>query len=72
MARKIEIDVDEVRRVFLLLEQVNGMFHQSFKYKNTDIVSEFAESSYPEIKELYYQVVWHWLPKDIQDEMEER
>ena len=71
MTRKIEVKVDEIRRVFSLLEDINGLFHQPMKYQDMEYVSQFAEKKYPEIKELYYKTVWDWLPEDIQEEIEE-
>lgn len=70
MSIKIEVDVDEVRRVFSLLEEVNSLFHQPLKHKDINLVVNFAENNYPEIKELYYDLVWNWLPKDVQEEIE--
>ncbi len=70
MNRKIDVDVDEAIRIFSLLEKLNSLFHQPSKYGDANRVSEFAEINYPEIKELYYQVVWKWLPKDVQEEIE--
>ena len=71
MEKKIEIDLDEARRVFDLLEKMNSLFHQPMKYKDAKAVDAFAEGNYDEIKELYYNVVWEWLPDDVKVEIEE-
>jgi len=72
MSKTIAVDLDEARRVFDLLEEVHDLFHQPMKYKDTQIVEKFAEDHYEQIKRLYYDVVWHWLPPDVQRELEER
>jgi len=68
--RKIEVDLAEIRRVFDLLEKINGLFHQPLKYKDTDLVEAFAKKNYPEIKNLYYHVIWDLLPDDVKEDIE--
>ncbi|EMF82740.1 hypothetical protein LEP1GSC188_2864 [Leptospira weilii serovar Topaz str. LT2116] len=35
-------------------------------YRNSKLVDNFVNENYPEVKEeLYYRVVWNWLPKEI-------
>ena len=70
MTRKVEVNVEEIRRVFLLLEEINSLFHQPMKYQDSEYITKFAELKYSEIKELYYNTVWDWLPSDIQEEIE--
>lgn len=71
MSKKIEVDLEEVQRVFALLEDLNALFHQPMKCKDSEYVSNFAKKNYPEIKDLYYEIVWNWLPKDVQEKIEE-
>jgi hypothetical protein len=70
-SEKIDVSVDEVRRVFDLLDKVNALFHQPLKYDNSEVVKAFAEDNYKEISELYYNVVWEWLPEAVKAEIED-
>jgi hypothetical protein len=70
MRNKISINVDEAVRVFRMLGEIHNLTHQPMNFETTDLVNQFTEKNYPEIKLLYYQVVWAWLPKDIQDSIE--
>ena len=70
MSQKIDVSVDEVRRVFDLLDKVNSLFHQPMKYEDSGVVKTFAEANYKEINELYYNVVWEWLPETVKAEIE--
>ena len=72
MSEKVEVNVEEIRRVFAFLEEANDLFHQPMKYENSDVVKKFSKEHYGEIKELYYDVVWNWLPEKIKHEIEER
>ncbi len=69
MTHKIEIDVTEIRRVYGLLEEIHGFFHQPLKFRDTHLVEKFAKQHYDEIQNLYYQVVWNWLPKEVQEKI---
>ncbi|WP_137939572.1 hypothetical protein [Chitinivorax sp. B] len=70
MSRTIEVDLSEVRRVFDLFEKINGLFHQPMRYRDVDLVAKFADENYSEIKDLYYKVVWGWLPEDVKNEID--
>lgn len=72
MREKAEIRIDEIKRVFEFLEEINDLFHQPEKYKNPEIIADFAAEKYPEIKELYYKIVWNWLPEKTRNEIEEK
>ena len=72
MATTIDIKLDEVCRVFDFLEKAQDFMHQPEKYNNQTIVKKFVEENYSEVKELYYDVVWNWLPNEKQQEIEER
>lgn len=69
---KIEITLAEAREVFDLLERLNCFFHQPSNYDNLEDIEKFADESYPQIHRLYYDVVWNWLPEEVQKEVEER
>ena len=67
---RLEIKTDEVVRLYKLLEEMNDLFHQPMKYKNSDVVERFSDENYAEIKDLYYNVVWNWLPLEVKDKIE--
>ena len=67
MNKSIQIPLKEIKEVFELLEEMNDLFHQQLKYKDTEVVSKFAKTNYPEIKKLYYTTVWNWLPEEEQN-----
>ncbi|EKR74518.1 hypothetical protein [Leptospira noguchii] len=71
MIKKVEIPLDEVKRVFKFLENVHNCMHQPLFYQNSEFVEKFVKENYIEAKELYYHVIWNWLPKEIQNEIEE-
>jgi hypothetical protein len=64
--QKLTIDLDEAIRVFRLLEKANQLFHQPMAYKDVETVAKFSDENYQEIKALYYNVVWDWLPEEVQ------
>jgi hypothetical protein len=33
------------------------------------LMKKFANENYSEIHELYYKIIWNWLPKDVQEEI---
>ncbi len=69
MTNKITVDVEEAKRVFLLLDAFHDFLHQPMNYPNT---AEFANKNYEELKHLYYDVVWNWLPSEMQKNLEDR
>ncbi|ADZ92704.1 hypothetical protein [Marinomonas mediterranea] len=71
MDLKVDVSVDEVKRVFDLLEKLNSLFHQPMKYEDSELVIAFAEANYKEISTLYYNVVWEWLPESVKAEIED-
>ncbi|WP_061243794.1 hypothetical protein [Leptospira interrogans] len=71
MAEKIQIPLDEVKRIFKFLENIHDWMHQPLLYQNPKLVEKFVRENYNEVKGLYYHIVWNWLPKEIQKEIEE-
>jgi len=69
---KIEIETEEAKEVFELLEELNDLFHQPISYENHEAVKTFAEKHYAKIHKLYYDTVWSWLPADIQNKYTSR
>jgi hypothetical protein len=72
MPKIVTVDLDEVRQVFDFLEEAHDLLHQPLKYKDASVVEKFAEQHYEKVKRLYYEVVWSWLPPDVQQEIEDR
>jgi hypothetical protein len=69
MKREIEVDLEEIKRVFFLVEELHTFFHQPMNYSKAD---EFAKKNYKELKTIYYDILWEWLPNDVKKELEER
>ncbi|WP_078123681.1 hypothetical protein [Leptospira alexanderi] len=67
----MEISLDKVKRVFKFLENVHDWMHQPLFYQNPELIEKFANENYKEAKELYYNIVWNWLPKETQKEIKE-
>lgn len=62
----------ELKQLYLLLEDLNDFFHQLENLKNSGDVERFVTRVYPELRKMYYETVWSWLPKDFQEELENR
>ena len=69
MYKKTEVNVDEVKKVYLLLEDLNDFFHQREQYSG---VEEFADQNYERIHDCYYKIVWNWLPEDEKEKIQSR
>jgi hypothetical protein len=69
MSDKVEVAVDEIKRVFELIERVHEFLHQP---QNFGEVESFAAQCYPELHGVYYDVVWNWLPQDVKSFYENR
>lgn len=63
---------EELKELYLLLEELNEFFHQPENYLSSEKTNEFAKKIYPDINKMYYETVWDSLPKDLQDELENR
>jgi len=72
MSDKVEVKTDELKRVFLLMEEIHDLFHQEDNYKGSEIVEKFANAHYSEIRDIYYDVLWDMLPNDVQEQLEDR
>ena len=72
MDKHVKISLEEVRRVFHFLEKANKLMHQPMAYKDPQQVEKFVDDNYPEVRNLYYHVVWNWLPEEVQREIEEQ
>jgi len=72
MKEELNINLKDARRIFDLLENMNEFFHQEMNYNDSKKTMDFADKNYQEIRELYYRVIWHWLPPEVQKEIENR
>ena len=69
MSREVTIKLEEVQRVYDLIEEIHYFFHQPMHFSEVD---QFAIKNYPEIKQVYRKIVWEWLPEDVKAEIRER
>lgn len=59
---------DEMRELFLLLEDLNEFFHQPDNYSSISQVEKFARQIYPSLEKMYYKTVWDNLPEELKVE----
>jgi hypothetical protein len=69
MEKTVEIKLDEVKRVYKMMELIHDLLHQPEKYENREVMTSFVTENYSELSDLYYDVVWDWLPQDLQGEI---
>ena len=48
---------EELIRLYRLMEKLNWFFHQT------------ARECYPEIREFTYDILWNYLPKEVQEQL---
>ncbi len=66
-------DIEELKRLFLLLEKLVGFFHDPDKYPGCESVSKFLgripdQGVYYELHTMFYDVIPKWLPPDVYEE----
>jgi len=73
MERKIEINLDEALQAFLLTEELVKLLHQPGNYNSVSL-EDFAikQNGYKRLADLYYNVLWNWLPDDVKQSLEDR
>lgn len=72
MSKKIEVELDEVKQLYSCLEELNEFFHQPANYRDRERLEKFlSNGGYEKIRTLYYDIVWQWLPDEVQREIEE-
>ena len=69
---KVNVPLDEVIRVFDLLESLQDFMHEPVNYSDVSRVDDFVNRSYAEVRELYYSVVGSWLPEHTRAQIEKR
>lgn len=76
MSQKIQVDAEEVIRLFNLLEELNWFFHDPSHYPDVKAIQDFLGDVnggiYREIWDMYYHVVWNWLPPEVKAQIEKR
>ena len=65
----LSIKKDEAIRIWRLLEEINDLFHQPAKTSDVEYVRAFATKNYPEIHEIYYNIIWNWFPAEVKKEI---
>lgn len=73
MSRKIEVNLDDVLRLFLFLEDLNQFFHSPTHYRDPAAVVAYVEGGmYDKLREMYYHLIPAWLPETVRSELENR
>ena len=60
---------EEQIRLYRLMEKLNWFFHQEMHYLDRDIAEKTARECYPEIRDLYYDILWNDLPEGTQEQL---
>jgi hypothetical protein len=72
--RTIEISLKDLMLMFKTMEEFNRFFHQSSHYQDSVQIHDYMDSekggAYEMIHKLYYDVLWNYLPEDIQKQIE--
>ena len=69
MKKNIEIKDNDLREIYLLLEEINHLFHQPLYYEDKEMVKKFAKKHYKTIHKLYYETFWNYLSEDVKNEL---
>jgi len=73
MEAKVEISTAEILRVYRLLEELNRFLHQPMHYDEHPAVVDWLKSGvYEELRNMYYEIVWGWLPAEEKRRIEEQ
>jgi hypothetical protein len=71
MTVKVQVELEEVMRVFRFLEKAHELMHQPMTYRAPGQVIRFIDENYPEVRALYYEVVWGWIPERTRADIED-
>ncbi len=71
MKKTIPIPLDEAVRVLRFLEKAHDLMHQPMTYRSGAQVEAFVEANYSEVRDLYYGVVWGWLPAEVRADLQD-
>ena len=78
MSAKVEVDLEEVKRIYLLMEELVSFFHQPMHYDTPEKLHAFlggagsSDGAFKKISNAYYETVWNWLPDEVQRQIVER
>ena len=53
----------------IVLKKIQQFLHQPMHFAD---IGTFADENYKEVHEIYYNVLWNWLPEETQKEIENR
>ena len=60
-------------RLYRLMEKLNWFFHQEMHYLDREIAEQTARECYPEcypeIRDFTYDILWNYLPKEVQEQL---
>jgi predicted type IV restriction endonuclease len=73
MKKNLSIPTEQVLRLYILLEELNRFLHQPSNFERPEAVREWLDNNkiYPELRDVFYKMVWEWLPKSIKAEVED-
>ncbi|QEY25356.1 hypothetical protein [Neisseria zalophi] len=60
---------DEIMEIYLLIEELNDIFHDPDRFGNINIIQKFGDEYYPTIHKLYYETLWNALTIDQRKEI---
>ena len=64
MNKKVELDISEMKRVFYLLEKFYSLLQKPRSEMDENYLESFMRENYMELNDVYYDMVWNWLPSD--------
>jgi hypothetical protein len=74
MEEKIEVDLSEVLRLYAFMEELVAFFHQPLHYQTIEDVQRFIGNrdtgAFSKMSEMYYQVLWDWLPEEEKEKIQ--
>jgi hypothetical protein len=71
--REVTVKLREVEDLFHFLGRLNKIYHSEERSNDLRIVQQFwLHGGYDDLRRFYYDVVWDWLPSDVQKQVEDR
>ena len=65
---ELKVPVDDLKELWILMEDLNGFFHQPMNYESSVHAGEFAEDHYPLIRKAYYSTLANAIPANLLDQ----
>lgn len=70
MEDTIKMKSDDLLRLYNVMEEIHDLLHQPLKYRDVQKMDDFVKGHYSDIKDLYYNVLWDYLPDDVRENIE--